>query len=462
LKTEYFENSMSIFSFLTRQARLPFLALTCALLTLVASCAQANDTTLISQPATTTSVTAPRALWVWNAGVITQQDARTQLFEFCRAKNISILYVHLGDFLSDKKRDENDVKHVTKTSLGDFLAAAHAQNIRVEALDGDPSFARATQHESALRRLELALDYNRTAPAVRRLDGFQWDIEPYVLKEFKDETQHDAVLGEFLDIVKKSRDMVQDNLTQNTDFRLGFALPFWMDSEAQSIAWNGEKKPATFHVLEILKSLPQAYVALMAYRDKADGDGGSVAVVRGEIEYAAQHAPNVKIVVGQETGAVKGDPPSITFYEEGEGALETALVHINAAYGASPVYGGVAIHHLDSYRDLIARLPQKASPVTGEVSLHISSPEENDRATLETTVSGKASGGASVQISVMPEGDIWYDRPPIALGSTGDWSTPIRIGNDKTPAGRRFKIRVRLLNEAGTVLQEKQISVARK
>jgi hypothetical protein len=442
---------MKRFSFFSSWLRLSLIVLACCLTPLISSCARADQ----GLPA------APRALWVWNAGVITQSAEREALFDFCQAKNISILYVHLGDFLSDKKRNAGDAKHVSEKSLGDFLEAAHAKNLRVEALDGDPSFARAAQHEAALRRLQLALEYNRAAPAARRLDGFQWDIEPYVLKEFKDETQHAAVLGEFLDVVKKSRDLVLAE-KENGEFWLGFALPFWMDGEKQTIAWNGANKPATFQALDTLETLPRAYVALMAYRDKADGTGGTIAVVRDEINYAAQYAPNVKIVVGQETGAVKGDPPSITFYEEGEGALETALAQINAAYSASPVYGGVAIHHLDSYRDLIARLPQSRAPAVGAAALEILSPGEGDGVALQTEVSGTAGGGEKVQISVMPEGDIWYDSAPFAPGAGGAWSTPVRVGNDKTVTGKQFKIRARLLNADGTVLQEKQINVTRR
>lgn len=458
---------MKRFSFFAFGSQFRLIVLACCLASLIASCARAQGVLPASNepaPQAKKQQATPRALWVWNAGVITQNEAREQLFEFCHTKNISILYVHLGDYLSEKKRDESDAKHVTEKALGDFLEAAHAQNLRIEALDGDPSFARTAHHQEALQRLQRTLEYNRAAPVARRLDGFQWDIEPYVLKEFKDETQHDIVLSEFLDIVKSSRDLVlaEKEIGGARGFWLGFALPFWMDSDKQSIAWNGEKKPATFQVLETLKTLPHAYIALMAYRDKAAGEGGSIAVVRGEMNYAAQHTPNVKIVVGQETGAVKGDPTSITFYEEGEGALETALAQINAAYAASPVFGGVAIHHLDSYRDLIARLPQNAAKISGGVSLEILSPEENEEAASKTTVAGTASGGAMVQISVMPAGDIWYDGQPFSPATDGAWSTPVRIGNDKTVAGKRFKIRARLLDEAGNFLAEKQIDVTRK
>jgi|GEM_PF-2504613 len=442
--------------------RLFTLAMACCLVPVPFSYAQAPQADA-PQIQVATKQAQPRALWVWDAGVMTQPAKRQQFFDFCKDKNIEIAYIHLGDFLSPTKRDASDPKHVTAQALGDFLEAAHTKNLRVEALDGDPSFTRADKHADALKRLQGAIDYNKAASAARRLDGFQWDIEPYVMPEFKDEAQHGKIVGEFLDIIEKSRDAVkaESNIASSSGFWLGFALPFWMDGEKQTVTWKGQTRPATFHALHILNSLPNSYVAFMAYRDKADGTGGTIAVVKDEIDYATANTPNVKLVVGQETGAVKGDPPSITFYEEGEGPLETAVAQINEAYANSPVYYGVAIHHLDSYRDLIARLPKNPVIVSGDVALTVETPANNAQVGNSTPVSGKASGGATVQLSIKPAGDIWYDSTPISIAADGTWKGAVRVGNDATPAGRKFTLRARLLDDAGKVLKEQQVEIAR-
>jgi hypothetical protein len=431
--------------------RLFTLAMACCLAPVPFSCAQAPQANT-PQIQVAAKQAQPRALWVWDAGVMTQPAKRQQFFDFCKDKNIEIAYIHLGDFLSPTKRDASDPKHVTAQVLGDFLEAAHARNLRVEALDGDPSFTRADKHEDALKRLKGALDYNKTASAARRLDGFQWDIEPYVMPEFKDEAQHGKIVGEFLDIIEKSRDAVkaQSDIASASGFWLGFALPFWMDGERQTVTWKGQTRPATFHALHILDSLPNSYVAFMAYRDKADGTGGTIAVVKDEMDYAAANTPNVKLVVGQETGAVKG-----------EGPLETALAQINEAYANSPVYYGVAIHHLDSYRDLIARLPKNPVVVSGDVALTVETPANNAQVGNSTPVSGKASGGATVQLSIKPAGDIWYDSTPISIAADGTWKGSVRVGNDATPAGRKFTLRARLLDSAGKVLKEQQVEISR-
>ena len=131
----------------------------CCLAPVPFSCAQtpqANTT----QVQVAAKQAQPRALWVWDGGVITQAAKSKQFLDFCKEKNIEIAYLHLGDFLSPKKRDASDPKHVTAQPLGDFLEAAHARGLRIEALDGDPSFTRADKHEDALQRLRLAIEYN--------------------------------------------------------------------------------------------------------------------------------------------------------------------------------------------------------------------------------------------------------------------------------------------------------------
>jgi len=68
-------------------------------------------------------------------------------------------------------------------------------------------------------------------------------------------------------------------------------------------------------------ALPSGYIAIMAYRDKALGPNSTVEISRGELDYGRKNALHVKVWLGQETADVKGDPPSITFWQEGQSAL---------------------------------------------------------------------------------------------------------------------------------------------
>ncbi|RYY38328.1 heat shock protein HspQ, partial [archaeon] len=191
--------------------------------------------------------------------------------------------------------------------------------------------------------------------------------------------------------------------------------------------------PVTFHLMDILNTLPSGYIAIMAYRDKALGVNGTVEISQGEVSYATKNAPKVKVWIGQETLDVKGDPPSITFWQEGENALETALGQIEESFKDRPAVAGVAIHHWGSYRILKAGDPTVPVKVSGPITEPLSILGPKDGAAvphrIEATGTAKPGGeGVKVEVSVKPEGDIWYSQGEMPISADGTWSVTCRIG----------------------------------
>jgi hypothetical protein len=189
-----------------------------------------------------------------------------------------------------------------------------------------------------------------------RWAGLQFDIEPYVgTLEFKAKGEAwQGLLRQYLDLARQLAEKVQD---QKTGFALGFAIPFWWDTENPSVSqvkWRNVTKPVAYHLMDVLNTLPQGHgcIAIMDYRDFADTEDGSIRHASDEMEYARKHTPRVKVVIGQETGDVKGEPTKITFWQEGESALEKAITDLAEAFKENECFGGVAIHHYDSYRQL--------------------------------------------------------------------------------------------------------------
>ena len=298
-----------------------------------------------------------RALWVWDAGVIVEAGPQSTLMAFCKQHDIALLYVSTARVFGEAGQAKKPP--ISRAQLGAFVRRAHAQGIKVHGLDGDPGFARRDKHALALARLERALDYNAMAPPEERLDGWQWDTEPYLLPDFKTPAGRRQILVEFLDSAQQMRDAIEKHDAVQPpvahSFALGYAIPFWLDNRENAVSWNGADKAATFHLMDILNALPASYIAIMAYRDRAEGPNGSIALTEGEARYATQKAPRVRVWIGQETLDVKGDPPSITFWQEGASELEKAIAQIGSHYAATPAVAGVAIHHWESYRLLTER-----------------------------------------------------------------------------------------------------------
>jgi len=306
------------------------------------------------------------AMWVWNAEVLTQKEEQTRLFALCKRKGISLLFVEVGrcflpaDSPSGKPRVTND-------ELAQCLRAAHECGLKVHALEGDPHWALAPEHAAVMERLTRALEYNQAVPVQDRLDGFQFDIEPYLLPGFGT-AERESILRDFLDLIQSLCGMVSD---KQPVFALGIALPFWLDGESESgvVTWQARSQPFTFHAIEQLDTIANGYLAVMVYRDFTEGADGSIRHATDEIKYAHEHAKRVRILIGQETAEVKGDPEKTTFFEEGSASLDKAIGELADAFRPYPRFAGVAIHHYDAYKRWFDA-PTTQNPASGTAAHH--------------------------------------------------------------------------------------------
>ena len=138
-----------------------------------------------------------------------------------------------------------------------------------------------------------------------------------------------------------------------SDLLLTVDIPFWFDSI--SAEYDGHTRPLNQHVQNLADQ-----VVLMDYRDVAEGDDGIIQHAAVEMLYAMQIGRQV--VVGVETNKVTTEPEKITFYEEGEQAMEAALAVVLDTYGESPAFGGIAIHDYLGYEDLPAEPRSTLTP----------------------------------------------------------------------------------------------------
>jgi hypothetical protein len=192
--------------------------------------------------------------------------------------------------------------------------------------------------------MEQIVNYNLAAGADEKFDGINVDIEPYISPDFKDPSKF--LQGEYLDGLAK---MIARRDAAGINLPFGPAIPKWYDSSAQgeSITWNGQTKWLSEHVQDI-----SDYISIMDYRDSADGTAGIIAGAAGEIAYAEQIGKPESVVIGVETLdiASSGDPETISFWEEGRAHMESELDKVYDAFGSEGAFGGIAVHHYDSYR----------------------------------------------------------------------------------------------------------------
>jgi hypothetical protein len=99
----------------------------------------------------------------------------------------------------------------------------------------------------------------------------------------------------------------------------------------------------------MLRDLPEAYVLVMAYRNRASGDDGSIELVEREFDYASRVAHAASgIVVGQEFTEVT--PTKLSFWWNGRAAFHQAVAELSDAYVGLPQFRGVSVDDADAYQ----------------------------------------------------------------------------------------------------------------
>jgi hypothetical protein len=164
-------------------------------------------------------------------------------------------------------------------------------------------------------------------------------------------------LQAYLRTVEGIVDAYEEVRTQpgNDGLGLGFAIPFWYDGapEVPEVEFGRTEdttttQAAAFHLIDLLAELPEAYLVVMAYRNRASGPDGSIELVRGELEYASRTGAASGIVVGQEFTEVT--PEKLSFWWVGRAAFRQAAAELAEAYGGLPQFRGISVDDMDAYQ----------------------------------------------------------------------------------------------------------------
>ena len=290
---------------------------------------------------------AARALWIWETDtqrLLQSPGARQVLAAFMQDTTIApdprrVIYLYAdrghGGWVI---KDDPDLYR-------SFIGWAHARGYSVHALLGSgsyqaPMYSYARYHHKAVDLIDAVIAYNAGSPAAARFDGANIDIEPHWLPDW-----HDApsVQVQYFDMLAAMMRRVAES---GQKLLVGPAIPRWLDTsdECRSVVWRGERKTCAQHVQDIAD-----YVALMDYRDIAGTSVGIIDQAAAEVAYG--NKVGKPVVIGVETGQVSsGDPEAISFYEEGRDHMEAELAEVMKAFSGEKAFGGVAVHHYDSWR----------------------------------------------------------------------------------------------------------------
>lgn len=283
---------------------------------------------------------AERAIWTWEApsyAMLESTAVADEALAFLKRRHVTVVYLYADAYQGRNLIADNP--HAYR----DFIARAHAQGIKVYALLGSAyleteRYTLPEHRAEALAMLQRVLDYNAKATAAQRFDGVNYDIEPHLLDAWSDASR-ETLLRDYLDLAaalmaakRKSGDALQ----------IGPAMPFWWDGVV--LDWHGTRKPVSDHLIDL-----SDYVALMDYRNRAEGRDGIIAHADAELAYARR--VRKRVVIGVEL--IHGEPAKISFHGKSEAELERELGKVETAYADSPAFAGFALHHYAGYRAFV-------------------------------------------------------------------------------------------------------------
>lgn len=288
-----------------------------------------------------TASAADRAVWTWEKDSYAMLDDPKQADDaitFLRAKGIGTIYLY-----ADAYQQRNLIRDQPEKYRA-FIRLLHRRGLRAYALLGSAylhteEYILPERREVALAMFRQVLRYNRTSQPSERFDGINLDIEPHILDAWP--AQKMQLLEQYLDL---SAAFMQLKRQSGLSLEVGPAIPFWLDGI--ELDWHGRKKRVSDHVIDTYD-----YVALMDYRDHADGGDGIVSHAMDELEYAARRKR--RVVIGVEV--TPNEITKVSFDHLSEADMERELALVEKGVAGQPAFAGFAIHHFRGYQKWLER-----------------------------------------------------------------------------------------------------------
>lgn len=297
---------------------------------------------------------APRSTWIWDRSAWLERGE--ELLDWAAGERIGELFIVVR--LAEGRVQDPD-------ALAAFVRRAGQRGVKVSAVEGDPHMVLPGERTATAARARAYAAYNAAAEPAARLQGIQFDIEPYLLPEHvlpaaRLDEEYVATLAALREAAGSmplefvvpfwwgDRRALLDGLARHADavsvmdYRtdpaqiLNFAIPF--------LDWAADKGKRVRIALEAGPLPPETQ---RRYRRAQDGgagdmllftvDGQQVAVLLRQ-PLAHPRATPYKLV---DTRHIDG---SATTFHKDKDALRALLPRLEADFSAWPGFAGIALH----------------------------------------------------------------------------------------------------------------------
>lgn len=284
--------------------------------------------------------------WLWTPVLQITPEYRKTILAGAVKNNIKNIYLSIDPYLDiyimPDGKEKTEKKLAFDKKIEDFIIEANKNGISVDAEAGWRNWAEEGHTYKAFATLKYAIDFNKKH--ANKFRGFQYDVEPYLLDEYKKDKK--TVLTNFLNLISQSVSALN-----NSDLDISVVIPEFYDganNETPRFSYRGTMGFATEHLLEILDRRENSKIIVMSYRNFSQGENGSIEISKNEILSAEKH--RTKIVLAQESGDV--EPPYITFYNTSKRRYNKETQKLEEAFKDTRSFDGLAVHYINAFMDL--------------------------------------------------------------------------------------------------------------
>lgn len=286
-----------------------------------------------------------KGTWLWTDILKITPEYRDFIISEAKKEGINSIYISIDTYLDIFVMNDGIQKTEKQKQfdgiLRDFIKKAKKNGISVDAEAGWRNWAEEGNTYKAFAILDYVEEFNLKYE--EKFRGIQYDIEPYMLTDFKEKNKE--IMGNFISLVDQINSRVSNNL------ELSFVIPEFydgVDGRTERFLYGLNYDFAFDHMLRILNKRGNNKIIVMAYRNFADGIDGSVSISKDEIERANKY--NVKLVLAQEFGEI--EPKIYTFFDTSKRYYEKHIDEIEKSFSGEKSFGGIASHYINAFIEL--------------------------------------------------------------------------------------------------------------
>ncbi len=258
-------------------------------------------------------------MWLWYY----ETSMKTTLLNFAVSKGVRTIYVESEYMI------QNDW-----AALEDLITSADMVGVKIDLLYGNSTWALSGNHSIPINLAQLSVNFYNSLSGAKPY-GVHFDIEPYLLSQWT--TNQNSVANQYIDLMESLKTVINGSgMMFTTD------MPFWY--ETVTVTRNSQTRPFYEWIMDLTD-----ISVIMDYRDKSTVPNGIIDLITEEMNYTKNIGK--KLVIGVETQC--GLTNNLTFCEEGEAAMNSALLNAAQAYCGYSSYNGSAIHYYDSWVTLL-------------------------------------------------------------------------------------------------------------